>query len=148
MGDLTRLQNTSAWMARGCVAVLVNTETLQCHTSGRGALYPIEQAETGGSSPHSPPMQVSSAVLWKTTEAKKTQTCQLTTQAMSEQDAAVTAQTSHPLAQHSYSPGRKHSALLSSIAVFLSHLSPGLYHLLFPLLNPGAGEPTSLQSVI
>lgn len=79
-------------MARGYVVVLVNTETPQHHTSGLGAFFATEQAEIGGNSSHSPPMQVSSAVLWKGTQAKQSQTCQLTAQAMSEQDAAVPAQ--------------------------------------------------------
>lgn len=135
-------------MARGCVVVAVNTETPQPHASGLWALSAVEQAEIGGSSSHSPPMPISSAVLWKGTQPKQAQTCQLTTRGMSEQDAAVTAQMSHPLAQLSYCPGRKHSALLSMVAVFPARVSPSLYHLLFPLLNPGTGEQTSLQSVI
>ena len=146
MRNLTRLQSNSAQMAGGCVAVLANTETPHCHTPWLRALSAVEQAETGGSSSHSPPMQVSSAVLQERTQAKQAPTCQLTTRAVSKQDAAVTAQMS--LTHSPVTAQGQNAALCWAPQLSFARVSPGLYHLLFALRNPGAGEPDSPQSVI
>lgn len=135
-------------MVRGSVDVPVDTETPYFHSSGLGALCAVAEDEIRGSSSHSPPMQVLSDVLWNGTQAKPAQTCQLTAQSTSEQDAAVTAQLSCPLAQLHGCPWRTCSTLLSSRAVFPVRVSPGLYHFQFPLLNLGVGEPTSFQNLI
>lgn len=48
MRDLTRLQNTSAWMVRGTVDVPVDTESSHCHSSRLGALCAVAEDEIRG----------------------------------------------------------------------------------------------------
>lgn len=124
--NLTSLQNISAWMVRGSVDVPVDTETPHYHSSGLGALCAVAQGEIRGSSSRSPTMQVLSDILWKGTQAKPAQKCELTPWSIPEQDAAMTAQLSHPLAQLHSCAGRTCSAPLSSRAVFPGCVSPGL----------------------